>query len=166
LERLLISFGSPQLISIISYLAWHPFLSLFWLTCGSLAALLFLTIIVKIASFFVRNKVYLSNVYFSVIWSFLPLVLLIPVGIILYRLLSANVANTYIYLGLVLFTLWVFYRLMKGIYVIFDVNPGSVYFYSILIVLLAIGSILIYYEIVNSAIDYLQLTIRNYNLLG
>ena len=144
-ERFLLAFGSQSLLERFGYLAWNPVSSLLWLSLASGIFLLLLTVIVKVASFFVKNRVYLSSVFFTISWSFLPLVLLIPVGIVLYRLLSAEVANLYIYAGLFLFTLWIFYRLVKGIYVIFDVNPGSVYFYSILSVLLIAGIILIYF---------------------
>ena len=95
-----------------------------------------LSVLVKGGAFFVRNRVYYSSAYFTVIWSFLPLLLLIPLGIILYRVLSADIVNGYVYLALIIFSIWIFYRLMKGIYVIFDVNSGSVYFYSLLIIAL------------------------------
>jgi beta-galactosidase len=162
LERILLSFGSPGLVKTFSYLAWHPTLSLLWLTIVSFILILLLIIIVKVASFFVRNRVYFQNVYYSVIWSFLPIVLLIPVGIVLYRLLNTNVGNMYVYLGLLIFGLWIFYRLMKGIYVIFDVNPGSVYFYSIAFVLIFLCIILIYYEFNNSVFYYLQLAFASH----
>lgn len=164
-EKLLLAFGSPSLLKWFGYLAWNPVSSLLWLTIYSGAILAILTLVIIVASFFVKNRVYLSSVFFTVTWSYLPLVLLIPVGIILYRLLSAEVANIYIYLGLFLFTIWIFYRLIKGIYVIFDVNPGSVYFYSILTVLLITGFLLIYYEINNSTIQYLRLVFSQYNVI-
>ncbi|MFO7446733.1 MAG: glycoside hydrolase family 2 TIM barrel-domain containing protein [Ignavibacteriaceae bacterium] len=161
-ERILLSFGSKSILQVFSFLSWNPLFSLIWLTVGFIAFLIALTAAIKIASFFVRTKVYLSSVYFSVIWSFLPMVLLIPVGIILYRLLNAGAGNIYIYIGLVIMAIWIFYRLMKGIYVIFDVTAGSVYFYSILLVLFFAGGTLFYYEIHNSVIDYLQLTIKQF----
>jgi beta-galactosidase len=164
-ERILLSFGSPSLIKLFSYLAWNPVSSLLWLTIASGVILLILTIVIKTASLFVKNHVYLSSVFFTVTWSYLPLVLLIPVGIVLYRLLSAEVANVYIYISLIVFTIWIFYRLIKGIYVIFDVNPGSVYFYSILAVILLSGFILFYYEINNSVIQYLRLVFSQYNVI-
>ncbi len=166
IEKILLSFGSPQIIKMFGYLAWHPTSALLWLTIFFLAFLIALTIVVKIASFFVRNRVFFSSVYFSVVWSFLPLVLLIPVGIVLYRLLSADIVNLYIYLSLLLFVVWVFHRLMKSIYVIFDVNAGSVYFYSLIIIIILLGGILFYYQMKNSVIDYLQLTFKQYNILG
>jgi beta-galactosidase len=165
-EKVLLAFGSRSLIKEAGYLAWHPVSSLLYLTLIFAAVLILFTVIVKAASFFVKTKVFFSSAYYTIIWSFLPLVLLIPVGIILYRILNADIANVYIYAGLAIFTVWIFYRLMKGIYVIFDVNPSSVYFYSILIVLVIIGGFVLYYQVHSSFIDYLQLTFKQYKILG
>ncbi len=162
-ERILLAFGSPKLLSTFSYLSWHPVLSLVWLTLIFIIFVPLIAIIIKAASFFVRTKVFFSSIYYTTIWSLLPMVLLIPVGIILYRMLSADVANAYIYAGLILFLLWSFYRLIKGIYVIFDVNPGTVYFYSILLVLLIAGGFILYYQITNSVIDYMKLVFIQFN---
>ena len=161
-EKILISFGSPDLIKIVSYLSWHPLTAILWLTLFFMVLLFISTLIIKISSFFVRNKVYYSSIYFSTVWAFLPFVLLILVGIILYRLLLTDIANLYIYILLAIFCLWAFYRLMKGIYVIFDVNPSSVYFYSIILVAAIIGIIVVYFELKNSFIGYLLLTLKQY----
>jgi beta-galactosidase len=165
-EKILLSFGSPLIMKTISYLAWNPLPALLWLSAFSAAVFIVLIIVIKISSFFVRNRVFTSSVYFSVVWSFLPLVLLIPLGIVLFRLLHADVANFYIFIALAVFTVWVFYRLMKGIYVIFDVPAGSVYLYSLLILALIAGAILLHFEINNSVIDYLLLTFKQYNIFG
>jgi hypothetical protein len=164
-ERSILAFGSRGLMKMINYLAWHPIMAILWLSVLSLFFLILLSLIVKAVSFFVRNRVYLSSAYFTVIWSFLPLVLLIPLGIILYRVLSVDVANIYVFLALVLFTIWIFYRLMKGIYVIFDVNAGSVYFYSLLLLAFVVSCILFYYEMSNSVLVYLQVTLKLFNLI-
>ena len=159
-ERVLLAFGSHSLIKDISYLAWHSISSLFWLTLLYMVLIAALSVIIKAVSFFVKNRVFFSSVFYSVVWSFLPLVLLIPVGIILYRVLNANIANVYIYWGVIVFKLWIFYRLMKGIYVIFDVAAGSVYFYSILTVLLISGGFLFYFQMNDLVINYLQMAIK------
>jgi len=164
-ERSILAFGSRELIKTVNYLAWHPIMSILWLSVASFAVLIVISIVVKAVSFFVRNRVYYSSAYFTVIWSFLPLVLLIPLGIILYRVLSSDVANFYVFIALIVFTCWVFYRLMKGIYVIFDVNPGSVYFYSLLIIAFVVCSVVFYYEMSNSVIEYLQITFKLFNII-
>jgi beta-galactosidase len=162
-ERILLSFGSENLLSIASYLAWHPALSLLWLTLIFTIMVPLISMLIKAASFFVRTKVFISSIYYTTIWALLPMVLLIPVGIVLYRMLSADVANTYIYLGLLVFILWSFYRLIKGIYVIFDVNPGTVYFYGILLLSIIVGGFIFYYQVTNSVIDYMKLVFIQFN---
>ena len=164
IERIVLAFGSHSLIKYISYFAWHPVASLLWLTLIFMAIIAFLTILIKAASFFVKTRVYLSSVFYSVVWAFIPLVLLIPVGIILYRILNAEIANIYIYWGIIVFKVWILYRLIKGIYVIFDVNAGSVYFYSILIILLILGGLLFYFQINDMVIYYVQTAIKQINL--
>jgi hypothetical protein len=163
-EKIILSFGSVWLTRIISYLAWNPFATILWLSISSCAVIILVILVIKFTSLFIKNRVYLSSIYFAVVWALLPFVLLIPVGIIFYRLLAANVANIYIYIALVLFVVWVFYRLMKGIYVIFDVASGSVYLYSILVVVFILASTVLYYEFKNSFIDYLLLTLRQYKI--
>jgi beta-galactosidase len=164
-EKTILAFGSHGILKTINYLAWHPVFSILWLTLASFMFLILLTILVKAGSFFVRNRIYYSTSYFTVIWSFLPLLLLIPLGIILYRLLSADVANGYVFFAIIIFTVWIFYRLMKGIYIIFDVNAGSVYFYSLLLIALVFSSTILYYEMNNSVIEYLQITLKLFNIL-
>lgn len=155
LEKLLLAFGSEKIMNIFSYLAWHPVASLVWLTIMSFLFIVALAVIVKGVSFFVRIRVYLVTSYYAVIWSFLPLTLLIPLGLVLFRLLNTNIANIYIFAGLAVFTIWICYRCIKGIYVIFDVSASKVYFYGLLIALAVIGGILFYYQLSNSTIDYL-----------
>ncbi|MDX1428620.1 MAG: glycoside hydrolase family 2 TIM barrel-domain containing protein, partial [Salegentibacter mishustinae] len=96
-EKVLLSLGSESIMKAINYLAWHPMLSLLWLTFSGIFLLLLLSIVLKSISLFTGTRVYISSVYFMVIWSFLPFVLLIPIGIILYRVLEANVVNLYVY---------------------------------------------------------------------
>lgn len=162
-EKIVLAFGTHSLISRVSYLAWHPVAALLWLTLFYIVFFGLLTLIIKAASFFVKSRIYLSSVFYTVVWSLLPMALLIPVGIVLYRFLNADIANIYIYWAVILFKLWIFYRLMKGIYVIFDVNAGSVYFYSILVILLFAGGIIFYYQVNDSVINYVHLALKQFN---
>lgn len=163
-EKIILSFGSSSLMETISYLAWNPFATVIWLSISFYVLFLVMILVVKIASLFVKSRVYFSSIYYTLAWALLPLVLLIPVGIILYRVLEANVVNTYIYIMLGLCAFWVFYRLMKGIYVIFDVAPGSVYLYSVILVILALAGVVLYYEFKSSLIDYILLTFKQHSI--
>ncbi|MCH7827357.1 MAG: hypothetical protein IIC75_05210, partial [Bacteroidetes bacterium] len=158
-ERLLISFGSPGLIKTISSLSWDPLMSIIWLTVCTAIALVLIMGIIKLFSLLIKTRVLFSSIYFMVIWSFLPLALMIPAGIILFRLLNAEIANLnfYLYIIIFMFLSWMVHRILKGIYVIFDVSPGRVYFYSILTFISFFGGILLYYQLKYSLFYFLAL---------
>ena len=166
IEKIFLAFGSPGLISGISYLAWNPIKALIWLFVLAIILMILLTIIITACSFFVRTKVYLSSVFFTVVWALLPVVLLIPVGIVLYRLLNAGVGNIYVYVFLAAFVIWLLYRLLKGISVIFDVNAGGVYFYGLMSILILKIIFLLYYEVNNSVFQFLKLALKQFNIFG
>jgi beta-galactosidase len=165
-DKIVLSFGSANLISGISYLAWNPFISLVWLFILTVIFILVLTIVITGASFFVRTKVYLSSVFFTIVWSLLPIVLLIPIGIVLYRLLNAGTANIYIYIFLIIFVFWILYRLLKGVSVIFDANPGTIYFYGLLSIIMLKVIFFVYFEVTSSVFQYLKLVLKQFNILG
>lgn len=165
IEKLLLSFGSPNLVLAVSYLSWNPLNSILWLFVLSLAFLFVLMLIIRAFAFFVRNRVYISSVFFITVWSLLPLVLFIPLGIILYRVLNLEMINLYIYIFLILLKFWLVLRLIKGIYVIYDVTPGPVYFYSFLFITLVLSGFLMYFELNNSLIDNITLLLKQFKVL-
>lgn len=164
-EKFLLSFGSPAIMSAVSYLSWNPFKAIVWLFTITIIVLIILMLLIKAAASFVKTKVYLSGTFFTVVWSLLPIVLLIPLGIVLYRLLNADVANLYIFISLIIIKLWLIYRLIKGIYVIYDVNPSTVYFYSILFILGMLTIVTVYYELNSSVIENILLTLKQFNII-
>ena len=165
-EKLTLAFGSAGILSGFSYLAWHPGNAIVWLFLINIMLMILLTIIIKASSFFVKTRVYLSSVFFTIVWSLLPMVLLIPVGIVLYRLLNAGTGNIYIYLFLIVFLIWLLYRLLKGISVIFDTRPASIYFYGVITILGILLIFFIYYEVNSSVLQYITLTLKQYKIIG
>ncbi len=155
LERILLSFGNYTLVKTISYLAWNPLTAFVYLFFTSVLLILILSLLIRATSFFVKTKVIFSSVYYTVTWAFLPLALILPLELVLYRILSANLFNQYIYGFLVIFVLWLIQRIIKGIYVIFDVRAAKVYFLSIIFILLVIVGFLFYFQFTDSTIYYL-----------
>jgi len=163
-EHFLLAFASPLLMKTANYLAWNPLMSLLWLTAFNVVLFVIISLIIKIASLFVKTRVFIISIYFTFIWALLPAVLLIPVGIILYRVMLAGSINLYIYLGLFFVLLWVMYRLLKGIHVLFDSKPGTVYLYSIIFIIALIGSVLFYFELKHSTIQYLLFALKQFKI--
>ena len=164
-EKLLLSFGSPVLINVVNYLCWNPFNTIVWVSVFGILFALLTILLIRLASLFIKTRVYLTSIFFTVIWAFLPMVFLIPLGIVLYRVLIADIVNIYIYISLLALIGWVVYRLFKGIHVIFDASSGSVYFYSSLFLLVFFGGILLYFEINNFAIHYILFTLKQYSII-
>lgn len=145
-EKILLAFNSPALIKFISYLSWNPVESFVILSLLTLVLFLVLMVVIKIASGFVKQLVLFSNIFNVVVWSFLPLTILLPFELILHKLLLLGFLNIYIYAVLLIFFIWVIKRILRGVYVIFDVNPFSVYLGGFLFLVLILGLVLIYYQ--------------------
>lgn len=160
LEKVLLSFGSYKLIGFISYITWNPVSGLFILTGLLFLSYIALTVMIKIFAFFVTNKVSWTNAYFSVLWSTIPYLLLLPLGIVLYRLLSLDSFNLYLYLFLLVFLAVGLNRLIMGVHVIYDVARGKVYLYSALVLALIITGVLLWFQSAHSSLDYILQAVK------
>jgi beta-galactosidase len=164
-DKLLIAFGNPQIIDFVSYFAWNPIEAFFLLIAISLLSFLVISVLIKWASFFIRTKIYYRNIFFTIVWAYLPVVILLPLTMVLYRILEINMFNTYLYIFLLLYFIWTVQRLLKGVYVIFDVGPVRVYFYAILLFVILIGGTLFYYQFTYASIDYIINTFKQFQHL-
>ncbi|MBU1099885.1 MAG: hypothetical protein KKA84_05705 [Bacteroidetes bacterium] len=165
IEKLIISLGSKDLLNLVASLAWNPgsaFIKTFLL-----AILLFgvISVVLKFSSLFVKNRVTIFSIFIIVIWSFIPTVLLLPVELILHKVLTANLVNPWLYGFFFFFALWLFQRLLKGIYVIFDVAPLKVYLFGFLSLIVIVGGYLLYHQFANSSIYYIINAYKQYQLM-
>lgn len=161
-DKLLLSFGSATLMKVVSYLAWNPqsgFLILFFVFIAKFALL---SLAIKFASFFIKTRVEIFSIFYTVTWSFLPFTLLLPVELVLYKVLIANSINLIIFVLLIIYFLWILQRLLKGIYVIFDVRSSSVYFYFLIVVAVILGGTILKYQISHSTLYYISNAIKQY----
>ncbi len=164
-EKILLAFNSPTLIKYVSYLSWNPVESFLILTVLTLLLFFVLIVIIKTASGFVKQLVLVSNIFNVVIWSFLPLTILLPLELILHKLLLLGFLNIYIYAVLVLFFIWVIRRILRGIYVIFDVNPFKVYLGGLAFLVIILGLVLIYYQTKFYTYNYIISAFRQFPII-
>lgn len=165
LEKILLAFGSQYLIDAVIYLAWHPLDGFFILFVVSIIGIMLLSMLIKIFSFFLKNKVFFSSIFYTTIWSLLPLSLLLPVELVLYRILAADIVNLYLYIVISLYLLWQVQRLFKGIHVIFDIKPSKVHLYGLAVIIIVVGGILLYYQFANSTVYHLIRAVTEYKFL-
>jgi beta-galactosidase len=164
-EKFLLSFGSTDIINFFGELAWNPVKCFIYFFIISIILFLAIAVIIKLMSLFLKTKVMFFNIYYVVVWSFLPLSVLLPVKLILYRVLSENIINIYIYVFLIIYLLWIFQRILKGTYVIFDTSRARVYSFGIIFFIIVFGGMMLYFQLTNSTISYILLSLKQYQLL-
>lgn len=110
-----------------NYAAWNPLSNTLLLTLLLFVALLLLALLIRLAAFASRRKVFLFDAYSVSMWSVLPMIMLAPFGMVLYRLMDIPVLDILAVLTYVIFHVWIVSRVLKGIAIVFDVRP--VFFY-------------------------------------
>jgi len=161
-EKILLSFDSHRTMKFFSFLSWNPvpcFIIIFILFVVQTALI---SLVIKFASFFIKTRVELPNIFFTVVWSFLPLSILLPVELILFKVLAAGSFISLILFVLFFFFLWIFLRLLKGIYVIFDVRPSTVYIYCFLVIIFFFCGLILKYQLSSSTIYYIINAVKQY----
>lgn len=137
-------------------LIWSPIR--FVLIGGAVLFLVMLgvTLVVFVLRSFFRARVFVYHIYTVTAWSLAPLVVLIPIGMILFRLLESNV---YLLPSVVVYVLlhgWVFLRFLKGLAIVFDARALKMYAAGVLVGLAVLGGIYLYYDLVFSAPMYIS----------
>ena len=98
---------------------------------GIIAGLLILiAILVRFAAMFVKGRIHLSDTMNVVVWSCVPAIFLLPFGMIVTRLDRNETLGITALWVIVVLCAWIYYRLLKGVAVLFDIYPTRVYLYA------------------------------------
>jgi len=143
---LMLIFPIKSVQTFLFKLIWIP--ELFILMIGMILFLkiFIISFIIKIASLFVRARIFFSDTYTITIWAGTPILFLLPISIFVNKLiiLSPNLMWIIILLLLII-CLWVFLRILRAIAVVFDIRPLKSYLIgSSLLVAIALITISIY----------------------
>lgn len=163
LEKIVLSFGHHSLLKFISYLSWNPQVCFAVLFILILIKFALISSVIKFASLFIKTKVEFTSIFYTVVWTFLPFTILLPVELILFKILVNGNFSVIVIIFLILFMLWILQRILKGIYVIFDVRPMKVYIYSFLTIIIVVGGILLKYQLSSSTFYYINNAFKQYN---
>jgi hypothetical protein len=101
-----------------------------WLTLIALAKMFSIVLILRFVAMFRKGRILIGDTFNVSVWSFLPFVIVLPFDLILPRM---DIEPSTVKLAAALFVfigLWVYYRLLKGIGVLFDVYPARLYIYG------------------------------------
>ncbi|MBI3578561.1 MAG: hypothetical protein HY089_04020, partial [Ignavibacteriales bacterium] len=135
---------------------WSPFSGILVFSLMFLAGYLIIASCVKLFSVLVKRRIYWYHAFAIAVWGTLPIVLLSPVGMALFKLLESQFYIIPVFTVIIAFHLWVFIRILKGISVLYDVSPMKAYSGGIVFVALVLGGVFVYYESVYALTAYVE----------
>jgi len=97
--------------------------------------------LLRIGAMFVRGRILMRDTFTIVVWSALPLVILLPLGIAFYQVLSGDAMSVWVPLIIGIITVWFIVRMLRATSVVFDVSSTIVYLVGFGFVLLTLGSL-------------------------
>ena len=74
-----------------------------------------------------RGRIYVRDTFTIVVWSALPLIILLPICIVLYQALSTNQLSVVVPLLMIGLVFWSIIRTLRATSVVFDVRSTVVY---------------------------------------
>jgi hypothetical protein len=147
---------SDSLKERVVYLIWSPLKSMSYLSALCFGVLVLTAIVVLSISPLFRTRIYPFHAYAITMWSTPPLLILVPIGMILYRIMESSVYVLPSLVVIAVLVFWVFLRLLKGLSIIFDAFPPKVYFMGILSVVGVLALLYFYLDYTQSASVYLS----------
>ncbi|MBI5476546.1 MAG: hypothetical protein HY964_07390 [Ignavibacteriales bacterium] len=155
-DNLLSQFLPDGLKESAILLIWNPAKFILIFSGIIILKLVLIAFVIKLFSMLIKTRVMFYHAFSVSIWSTLPYIILIPIGMILFRLMETEfyILPVFIILGII--TLWVSIRLLKGISIIYDVYPGKVYTIGIFLVLLICVVVYGYLDYTQSTSLYLK----------
>ena len=117
--------------------------------------LLFASALVLLLSPLFKTRVYPFHAYSITMWSTPPLLILVPIGMILYRVMESSVYVVPTLALVVALSVWVLLRLLKGISIMFDSYTIKVYLVGLASVIGVIAIVYLYFDYTQSTSMYL-----------
>lgn len=125
----------------------------------------FLTaVVLYFISLYIRGRVHFKNVYIIAVWSSLPLLIMLPIGTVLYKLNEYNI-SLFFYSLIVFLIAYIFYilRVVKGTQILFEVRSLRSYIYGYGIFIILFTLIYFYFSFFTNAIDAFKMVFANLN---
>ncbi|MGA1434745.1 MAG: glycoside hydrolase family 2 TIM barrel-domain containing protein [Candidatus Kapaibacteriota bacterium] len=141
--------------SLLNEITWTPELGFFFFTLIGIGMHAVVASLILCAAFLTGTRLYFIDAFTISVWSALPFLLLLPIALALFKVLSAT--GSAMWLILLIFGLFVWYygRMLKSTSVVFDVPSLYVYATGSGVMVLITGIILTYYSSKVSLFSYL-----------
>lgn len=137
-----ITLPSTSLNELVRYVAWQPALAVLIFGALVFSKLIVAAVLLRIGAIFIKGRILFRDTFTIVVWSAVPLLALLPIGIALYQILSTDAMTLWIPLVIAAASMWTIFRMLRATAIVFDVRPIKVYFVGFS-ALLIIGSIIV-----------------------
>ncbi len=156
-QKLLNLLVPPVIIrEYINTLSWMPEISILVFSVLVFLKFVLISLILKVFSLFVRNRIFFSDTFKLTVWSFTHFVVFLPVSIFAINVYYISTAISYAFaIMYVLIVFWCVWRLIKGTWVVFDVPPIKVLVWVSGILMFFVILLAIYYQSTNRLFDFI-----------
>ncbi len=135
-------YGKEQLINA----AWHSLAGIAMFTGLWFISFAAVTLLILICAVVFRKKISWFHAYSVTVWGAMPLILLSPVAMSLFKVMENPLYVIPSFIVVLLFVFWVGIRILNGVSVIFDTSPTKTYLWGTLIIMLLLGGGAFYYD--------------------
>jgi beta-galactosidase len=141
--------------TLLNEITWTPELGFFFFTLIGIAAHAGVAGIILFSAFITRTRLFFIDAFTISVWSALPFLLLLPIALALFKVLSATGSAMWLMILMLALFVWYFARMLKSTAVVFDIRSLYVYAGGSGLLTLFIGVILTYYSSKVSIFNYL-----------
>ncbi len=152
---LLLLIPSNGLYELVRSIAWNPAMAVTVMSLVAFTVMIAVSVVLRVGALFVRNRIFFRDALTISVWSSLPFVMLLPIGVALYQALSAAALSVWVPIAVVGLIVWVFLRILKATSVVFDVAPTIVYSIGIGLVVVCLATGIWIYDASNELLSYL-----------
>jgi len=148
--------STEDLKTKICHISWNPAWSTLFFTILSLLIFLLIALYFKFISFFTIKRCSIIQALTIPFWIGGNLVIFIPLGMVLFRLMQYDKIIIPISILLLIIVIWFIFRLVKGMRVMFVWTIRHAFIVLFFTILVIIAGILYYYQSQYALIDYLK----------
>ena len=146
LDYILSYLFSDDFKKLVIEISWNPLFGVIYLSVVMVIWFLGLTVLIQFLATIARVKIRLFHSYSIAVWTALPWAFFIPVGMILYRVLESDVYVPWVLGLVVVMSVWVFARTLKGISVIYHIYTPKMYIIGVTTLLIIGGGLYAYLD--------------------
>jgi hypothetical protein len=137
-------------------LVWSPLKCIAYFSAFFFLLFLLMYVVIMLISVVSKTRIFSYHAYVITVWSAAPLLVLVPIGMILYRIMDSPIYVVPSLVLMVALALWVLLRLLKGISIVFDAYLAKVYIIGFLSLACVFSVGYVYFDYTQSASMYIS----------